>query len=104
MQVYAGDLLVAVDYPVTISAGAFQTRPLLERGKPFTAASYRVLIRSTFEKRWQPPAVLLVVGGLGERLRLPSCAGPNGLPGPRWTLRRNSSWNRRFLIPTQTQC
>jgi hypothetical protein len=83
VQVYADDLLVAVDYPVTISAGAFQTRPLLERGKPFTAASYRVHIRSTFEKRWQPPAVLLVVGGLGERLEASFVRRPQRFAGAR---------------------
>jgi len=68
VQVYSGDLLVAVDYPVTVAAGTFQTRPLLQRGKPFAPASYRLRLRATFGKRWQPPFVLLVVGGRGERL------------------------------------
>jgi len=68
VQVYSGDLLVAVDYPVTVAAGMFQTRPLLQRGKPFVPASYKLQIRATFEKRWQPPFGLLVVGGRGERL------------------------------------
>jgi hypothetical protein len=69
VQVYAGDVLVAVDYPVTVSGGEFETRPLLQRGKPFTLATYRVRIRGAFEKDRQPPSALLVVGGLGERLK-----------------------------------
>jgi hypothetical protein len=68
VQIYAGDILVAVDYPVTVSRGRFETRPLLQRGKPFALASYRARIRATFDKRWQPASILLVVGGLGERL------------------------------------
>ncbi len=71
VQVYNGDLLVAVDSPVTVAAGAFQTRPLLQRGKPFSPDSYRLRIHAAFEKRWQPPSVLSVVGGRGERLEGP---------------------------------
>lgn len=71
VEVYAGDLLLAVDSPVTIQNGALQTRPLLQRGRPFTPGSYGVRIRATFGEGWQPPQVLLVVGPKGERL-----AGP----------------------------
>jgi hypothetical protein len=81
VQVYAGNLLVAVDYPVTVSAGAFQTRPLLQRGKPFGAATYGLRIRATFEKRAQPMPVLLVVGGLGERLEASFVRRPQGAAG-----------------------
>jgi len=71
VQVYAGDLLVAVDYPVVVVRGTFRTRPLLHRGRPFSFAPYRVRIRATFDEATQPPSVLLVVGKLGERLQSP---------------------------------
>jgi hypothetical protein len=68
VRVLAGDVLFAVDYPVTVSAGSFTTRSLLGRGKPFEAGTYRAQIKAAFGERWQPASVLLVVGGLGERL------------------------------------
>lgn len=81
VQVYAGPLLVAVDYPVTVRSRAFQTRPLLERGKPFAVASYQVRIRAAFDKRWQPPSVLVVVGSFGERLVGPDVQHSDGSSG-----------------------
>ena len=68
VRVLAGEVLVAVDYPVKVSAGSFETRSLLNRGRPFVAGLYRTQIKADFGPRWQPAAVLLVVGGLGERL------------------------------------
>lgn len=64
----SGDVLLALDYPVTVSAGNFTTRTLLDRGRPFTAGAYRVQVKADFGERWQPASVLLVVGKLGERL------------------------------------
>ncbi len=72
VQVYSGPLLVAVDYPVSVRAGTFQTRPLLQRGIPFTPASYQLRIRASFGKRWQPPSVLMILGAQGERLDGPA--------------------------------
>jgi hypothetical protein len=68
VRILSADVLLAVDYPVTVSAGSFTTGALLERGKPFVAGTYRVQIRADFGPRWQPASVLLVVGNLGERL------------------------------------
>ena len=64
----SGNLLLAVDYPVAVSAGNFTTRALLDRGRPFLAGTYRVQVKADFGERWQPASVLLVVGKLGERL------------------------------------
>jgi len=80
-QIYAGGVLVAVDYPVTVSQGFFATRPLLQRGKPFALASYQARIRATFGERWQPPTVLRVVGRFGERLEGPFVRRSDAAPG-----------------------
>ena len=72
LRVYAGQDLVAMDYPVVIAGGCFQTRPLLNKGKPFTEASYQLRITAVFDNRSQPAPVLLVVGSLGERLQGPA--------------------------------
>jgi len=68
VQIYSGQTLVAVDYPVDVRRGAFQTRPMLQRGKPFTSGLYQVRIHATFGMRSQPPTVLQIVGPRGERL------------------------------------
>lgn len=68
IRVYSGDVLVAVDFPVTVQGGAFQTRPVLQRGKPFTPASYQLRIEAGFGTRWQAPGVLQIVGPRGQRL------------------------------------
>jgi hypothetical protein len=78
VQVYGGELLLAVDYPVTVEGGAFQTRSLLQRGKPFSPGSFQLRIRAAFGKRWQPPSVLLVVGPSGERLYGPQVRRTDG--------------------------
>lgn len=83
VQVYASEVLVAADYPVVVSGGRFQTRPLLQRGRPFTSAAYQARIRATFEQRWQPPSALLVVGSLGERLAGPYVQRSDATPGAR---------------------
>jgi hypothetical protein len=70
-RILSGGVLVAVDYPVTVSAGSFTTRALLARGRPFEAGTYRAQIKADFGERWQPASVLLVVGNLGERLEGP---------------------------------
>jgi len=72
VRVYAGGDLLAVDYPVTIEEGRFETRSLLERGKPFADASFQLRIAAVFDNRSQPASVLLVVGSLGERLQGPA--------------------------------
>jgi len=71
VEVYAGDLIVAIDFPVAVFAGRFQTRALLQRGKPFVLAAYQARLSTTFDRNSQPPPVLLVVGDRGERLRGP---------------------------------
>lgn len=71
VRILAGDVLVAVDYPVTVHAGNFTTRDLLKRGRPFEAGTYRAQIKGDFGERWQPASVLLVVGNLGQRLEGP---------------------------------
>lgn len=71
LEVYAGDLMVAIDFPVAVFAGRFQTRALLQRGKPFALAAYQARLSATFDRSSQPPSVLLVVGERGERLRGP---------------------------------
>jgi hypothetical protein len=72
VRVYAGEDLLAVDYPVTIEEGRFATRSLLEKGKPFADASFQLRITAVFDNRSQPDSVLLVVGPLGERLQGPA--------------------------------
>lgn len=83
VQVFAGETLVAVDFPVTVGDSSIKTRPLLERGKPFLPATYHLRIRARFEKSWQPPNVLLIVGGLGERLEGGSIRRSDAAPGAR---------------------
>jgi hypothetical protein len=83
VEVYAGETLVAVDFPVTVANGRFKTRPLVERGKPFSPATYHLRIRARFEKSWQPPKVLLVVGRLGERLEGGAIHRGDATPGAR---------------------
>jgi hypothetical protein len=63
---------VAIDYPVIIAGGRFETRPLLNKGKPFADASYQLRMTAVFDSRSQPASVLLVVGSLGERLQAPA--------------------------------
>ncbi len=72
VRVYAGRDLLALDYPVTIEEGRFQTRSLLQKGKPFAEASFQLRIAAVFDHRSQPPSVLLVVGSWGERLQGPA--------------------------------
>jgi hypothetical protein len=71
VEVYAGGRLVAVDFPVVVSRGGFQTRALLQRGKPFTLSEYQLHLSATFDRSSQPPSLLLVVGEKGERLQGP---------------------------------
>jgi hypothetical protein len=72
VRVYAGRDLLAVDYPVTIEEGRFETRSLLEKGKPFADGSFQLRIAAVFDHRSQPASVLLVVGSSGERLQGPA--------------------------------
>jgi hypothetical protein len=72
VRVYAGQDLVAIDYPVIIAGGRLETRPLLNKGKPFADASYQLHITAVFDNRSQPASVLEVVGPLGERLQGPT--------------------------------
>jgi hypothetical protein len=72
VRVYTGRDLLAVDYPVTIEEGRFETRSLLERGKPFADGSFQMRIAAVFNNGSQPASVLLVVGPLGERLQGPA--------------------------------
>ena len=71
VRVFADETLVAIDYPVIVSAGRFETRPLLNQGRPFTPGTLRIRVKGDFADRWQPPTVLLVVGSLGQRLQGP---------------------------------
>jgi len=71
IRVFADDTVVAIDYPVIVSASRFETRPLLNKGRPFTSGRFQIRVRAEFAGRWQPPAVLLVVGDLGQRLQGP---------------------------------
>jgi len=71
VRVFAEDTVVAIDYPVIVTEGRFETRPLLDRGRPFTPGTFRLQVGATFAGRWQPPSVLLVVGSLGQRLQGP---------------------------------
>lgn len=71
VRVFADETVVAIDYPVTVSDGRFETRPLLNKGRAFTPGIYRIRVKADFAGRWQPPPVLLVVGSLGQRLQGP---------------------------------
>jgi hypothetical protein len=71
VRIFADDAVVAIDYPVSVSAGRFETRPLLDKGRPFTAGTYQIRVKAEFSGRSQPPSVLLVVGDLGQRLQGP---------------------------------
>jgi hypothetical protein len=81
VRVFAGDTVVAIDYPVTVSEGRFETRPLLNKGRPFTPGTFRIRVKADFADRWQPPAVLLVVGSLGQRLQGPLVQKPEAATG-----------------------
>jgi phosphatidylserine/phosphatidylglycerophosphate/cardiolipin synthase-like enzyme len=85
-RVYAGQDLVAIDYPVIIVGGRFETRPLLNKGKPFADASYQLRITAVFDNRSQPASVLLVVGPLGERLQGPAVSRMLGTGGAKMEL------------------
>jgi hypothetical protein len=78
LRVYAGQDLVAIDYPVILGGGRFETRPLLNKGKPFADVSYQLRITAVFDNRSQPASVLLVVGSLGERLQGPAVSRAPG--------------------------
>ena len=71
VRIFADDTVVAIDYPVTVSDGRFETRTLLDQGRPFTPGTFRIRVKADFADRWQPPPVLLVVGSLGQRLQGP---------------------------------
>jgi hypothetical protein len=71
VRVFADDAVVAIDYPVPVSAGRFQSRPLLDKGRPFTPGTFQIRIKAEFSGRSQPPQVLRVVGNLGQRLQGP---------------------------------
>jgi len=71
VRVFADDKVVAIDYPVIVSNGRFESRPLLNQGRPFTPGTFRIRVEADFADRWQPPSVLLVVGSLGQRLQGP---------------------------------
>ena len=71
VRVLAEDTVVAIDYPVIVSYGRFESRPLLNQGRPFTPGPFRIRVKADFADRWQPPSVLLVVGSLGQRLQGP---------------------------------
>lgn len=71
VRVFAGDAVIAIDYPVTVSDGRFETRMLLDQGRPFLAGTFTIRVKADFAGRWQPPSVLLVVGSLGQRLQGP---------------------------------
>jgi hypothetical protein len=81
VRVFASDTVVAIDYPVTVSDGRFETRPLLNKGRPFTPGTFRIQVKADFADRWQPPPVLLVVGSLGQRLQGPLVQRPEGATG-----------------------
>jgi hypothetical protein len=42
VRVFAADTVVAIDYPVIVSAGRFETRTLLNQGRPFTLGTFRM--------------------------------------------------------------
>jgi hypothetical protein len=80
VRVYAGQDLVAIDYPVILDGEQFETRPMLNKGKSFADASYQLRVTAVFDNRSQPASVLLVVGSLGERLQGPAVSR---MPGTR---------------------
>jgi hypothetical protein len=71
VRIFADDTVVAIDYPVTVADGRFETRTLLNQGRPFAPGAFRIRVKADFADRWQPPPVLLVVGSLGQRLQGP---------------------------------
>ena len=81
VRIFAEDTVVAIDYPVTVSNGRFESRPLLDRGRAFTPGAFRIQVSATFADRWQPPSVLLVVGSLGQRLQGPLVQKPGAATG-----------------------
>lgn len=81
VRVFAGDTVVAIDYPVAVSDGRFETRPLLNKGRPFAPGIFRIRVKADFADRWQPPPVLLVVGSLGQRLQGPLVQKPEDATG-----------------------
>jgi len=54
---------------------------VLNKGRAFTPGAYRVRLRADFADRWQPPAVLQVVGNLGQRLQGPLVEKPEEATG-----------------------
>jgi hypothetical protein len=81
VRVFADDSVVAIDYPVIVSAGRFETRLLLNKGRPFTSGIFQIRVKAEFADRSQPPAVLLVVGNLGQRLQGPLVQKPEVATG-----------------------
>jgi len=81
VRVFADDTVVAIDYPVIVFDGRFESRPLLNQGRPFTPGTFQVRIKADFAGRWQPPPVLLVVGNLGQRLQGPLVQKPEDATG-----------------------
>ena len=81
VRVFDNDTVVAIDYPVTVSAGRFETRPLLDQGRSFTPGTFQIRVKADFASRWQPPPVLLVVGSLGQRLQGPLVEKPEDATG-----------------------
>jgi hypothetical protein len=71
VRIFAEDTVVAIDYPVIVSESRFETRPLLDKGRPFTSGVFQIRVKAEFSGRSQPPPVLLVVGDLGQRLQGP---------------------------------
>jgi len=81
VRVFADDAVVAIDYPVIISDGRFESRPLLNQGRPFLPGAFRIRVKADFADRWQPPPVLRVVGSLGQRLQGPLVQNPGEATG-----------------------
>jgi hypothetical protein len=81
VRVFADDTVVAIDYPVTVTEGRFETRPLLNQGRSFAPGTFRIRVKADFDGRWQPPPVLLVVGSLGQRLQGPLVQKPADATG-----------------------
>ena len=93
VRVFAGDTVVAIDYPVTVSEGRFETRPLLNKGRPFAPGAFRIRVKADFADRWQPPRVLLVVGSLGQRLQGPLVQKPEDATGATLTYTEDFTMN-----------
>jgi hypothetical protein len=81
VRLFADDTVVAIDYPVTVADGRFETRPLLNKGRPFTSGIFPIRVKAEFAGRSQPPPVLLVVGSLGQRLQGPLVQKPEVATG-----------------------